>query len=730
MREKSLGRVILHLIVSMFALTGLAWAGETVDLRGMKIDVAESDSNNPSRLAESLGLGEGNDLQIIREVREKNGITHRRYQQTFQGIPVWGEQIVVATNESGGIVSLHGQMVQDLEKDLGMDGQQEAAFTKEQALAFAKDIHLGRASDSKWRFENETSQLVIFMSYGKARLAYAVSYFGDTESGTPTRPTYLIDARTKEVLHFFEGLTTANGTGPGGNQKTGIYYYGTQFPAFNVTANGSTCSMNNSQVKSVNLNHGTSGSTAFSYGCYENTFKQINGAYSPINDAHFFGSVIFNMYQDWYSTAPLTFQLQMRVHYSSNYENAFWNGTAMTFGDGASTFYPLVSLDVSAHEVSHGFTEQNSNLNYSGQSGGINEAFSDMAGEAAQYFMNGSNDFLVGAEIFKGNSALRIMYDPPQDGSSIGCANDYYSGMDVHHSSGVFNKAFYTLATTSGWNTHKAFDVFVRANQVYWTPSTNFQQGADAVMDAASDLGYNTNDVASAFAAVCITVSGGGGGGGGGGGITDLDNGDSSTFSASAQAWNHFRVTIPAGATNLTVTTSGSNGDADLYTRFGQQPTTSSYDCRSISSNSNESCSHATPAAGEWYLGVYAYSAFSNVTISVSWDEPGGGGGGSCGSGMNEYTGTLSGTGDSDIHPNGTYFSWSGGTLSSQLNGPSGTDFDLYLYKWSGSRWRQVAKSESATSTESINYSASSGYYYYKISSYSGSGSYTFCANN
>src|SRR3546814_574538 len=148
----------------------------------------------------------------------------------------------------------------------------------------------------------------------------------------------------------------------------------------------------------------------------------------------------------------------MKVHYSNSYENAFWDGSSMTFGDGASTFYPLVSLDVSSHEVSHGYTEQNSGLNYSGQSGGINEAFSDMAGEAAEYYFNGgSNDFLVGAQIFKGSGALRYMADPPQDGRSIGHADDYTSGMDVHYSSGVYNKAFYLLASKSGWNTETAF---------------------------------------------------------------------------------------------------------------------------------------------------------------------------------------------------------------------------------------------------------------------------------
>ena len=127
------------------------------------------------------------------------------------------------------------------------------------------------------------------------------------------------------------------------------------------------------------------------------------------------------MYSGWYNTAPISQKLRMRVHYSNNYENAFWDGSQMTFGDGASTFYPLVSLDVSSHEVSHGFTEQNSGLRYAGQSGGINEAFSDMAGEAAEYFMKGSNDWLVGADIFKqAEGSLRYMEDPTRDGRSIG----------------------------------------------------------------------------------------------------------------------------------------------------------------------------------------------------------------------------------------------------------------------------------------------------------------------
>ncbi|MBE1043438.1 M4 family metallopeptidase, partial [Escherichia coli] len=120
-------------------------------------------------------------------------------------------------------------------------------------------------------------------------------------------------------------------------------------------------------------------------------------------------------------------------------ENAYWDGTAMLFGDGATMFYPLVSLDVAAHEVSHGFTEQNSGLIYRGQSGGMNEAFSDMAGEAAEFYMRGKNDFLIGYDIKKGSGALRYMDQPSRDGRSIDNASQYYNGIDVHHSSGVYN---------------------------------------------------------------------------------------------------------------------------------------------------------------------------------------------------------------------------------------------------------------------------------------------------
>ncbi len=121
--------------------------------------------------------------------------------------------------------------------------------------------------------------------------------------------------------------------------------------------------------------------------------------------------------------------------------------------------------------------------------------------------MRGDNDFLVGAEIYKATGkALRYMCNPPLDGRSIGHVDDYSSGLDVHYSSGVFNKAFCLLAQTTDWDTKTAFQAFARANQLYWTPSTNFEEGANGVLDAAADLGLDPQDVAAAFAAVGIDL--------------------------------------------------------------------------------------------------------------------------------------------------------------------------------------------------------------------------------
>jgi Zn-dependent metalloprotease len=510
--SKTLFTITLALVLICFTTTGL-WSAKKVKLTKETKQKFMEKLNQRKKfdgadIAEVFGLTRDEGLKLRSSRVDFNKMTHYRYQQTYKNIPVWGMDTSIGIGAANTVDRLHGSIALDIPKDIkGVPKK----LDPEGALKDMKENHKKKNKNAKWFFTNEKADAYIYIDKkNKAYLCYAVSFFVDNENGEPSRPVYLISAKNGKILHSYENLQHADGTGPGGNQKIGQYYYGPSgdYPPFGVTQNGSTCTMNTTDVKTVNLNHGTSGSTAYSYTCFENTHKEINGAYSPLNDAQFFGQVVYDMYQAWYGVPVLPFQLTMRVHYSSNYENAFWNGSSMTFGDGYNTFHPLVCLDVSAHEVAHGFTENHSNLTYSGQSGGINEAYSDMAGESAEYYSRGSNDFMCGYDIFKAaGQALRYLYDPPLDGISIDHVDDYYSGMDVHYSSGVYNKAFYLLASTSGWDTKTAFDVFTKANMDYWTSGTTFSQGAVGVRDAAIDYGYNCGDVAAAFAVVGITVT-------------------------------------------------------------------------------------------------------------------------------------------------------------------------------------------------------------------------------
>ncbi|MDX7738466.1 M4 family metallopeptidase [Aeromonas caviae] len=548
----------------------------------------------------ALGAGDG-EFRKVRAVTLPNGQQRIRYEQTWQGIPVWG-QVLVADQALGGQVNqVSGTMLRKIDADL-----------TDQAVALSAS-DAARQARSGAKGSNEQVKLFVMQDEtGQARLVYLVSWLAASKE--PSRPFVMIDAQTGSELKRWEGINHKDATGPGGNVKTGKYFYGADFGPLQVDDN---CRMTGTNVDTLNMNHGTTGGAIHQFTCPENTVKEINGAYSPLNDAHYFGNVVFDMYRNWYNTAPLSFKLKMRVHYSRNYENAFWDGSQMTFGDGATTFYPLVSLDVAAHEVSHGFTEQNSGLVYSGQSGGINEAFSDMAGEAAEYYMKGSNDWLVGAQIFKGNGSLRYFEDPARDGKSIGHASDYYDGIDVHHSSGVYNRAFYLLANTSGWQTRKAFEVFVLANRLYWGPNTTFDQGACGVTRAATDLGYSVSDVAAAFTAVGVSATCGG--------TTPqpgsvLQNGvPVSNLTAAKGGKLNFTVEVPAGRSQLVVTSSGGSGDADLYVKFGSAPTASSYDCRPYKSGNAETCTLNAPKAGTWHVQLSGFSAFSGVTLKASY---------------------------------------------------------------------------------------------------------------
>ena len=295
-----------HRLAALAAATTLvlsaggAFAAERVDLQ--KLDASKINQQYRAasarmgvaamprnRHAELLGMDATSALRELRSTVDRDGTKHYRYQQTFRGIPVWGEHVLVTERKDGTVRNLFGRQVNGLERELV---NTTAKLTRGNALALGKSAGLGNRVGFM-RTENEKSEQMIFVDdNGRAHLAYVVSFFADTErGGSPTRPFVIVDANNGRILKQWDGLAHALvGTGPGGNAKTGQYEYGTGglHPYLDVAQSGTTCTMNNAAVKTVNLNGSTgAGTTAYVYTCPRNTVKSINGAYSPLNAAHF-----------------------------------------------------------------------------------------------------------------------------------------------------------------------------------------------------------------------------------------------------------------------------------------------------------------------------------------------------------------------------------------------------------------------------------------------------------
>ncbi|MEH6460006.1 M4 family metallopeptidase [Chitinimonas sp. JJ19] len=548
-----------------------------------------------------------------------------KYQQYYQGVRVWGETAPVAhfAKQGNGLVSSTptfstGVVVDGIAADLP-SAQPRMSKNDIQKLVRMLAARQGLMAN---RAELEQAELLVRLDEkSRAQLVYIASLHipGDE----PTSPTFMLDANTGAVLMSWDSLAHRDAHGPGGNEKVGKYMYGKDYKALDITQD---CRFDSENVTTIDLKNGTASITAPyqmascpATGTPVNDYRTINGAYSPVNDGHYFGNVIFNMYRDWYNTRPLTQKLKVRVHYGNGYENAFWNGDSMTFGDGATRFHPLVSLGVMAHEVSHGVTTQSSGLIYRGMSGGMNEAFSDIAAMVSEQYMYGKPTWLIGGEIVKGGAdkALRYMAEPEKDGKSIGHASKFTDKLNVHYSSGVYNKAFYTLATTSGWDARKAFDIFLGANRLYWKANSTFNEGACGVIQAARDKAYNTADVIAAFDKVGVRCDGttppepptGGS-------PIALKSGTAVTgISLNAAGKQVYTIEVPANARFLAVRAGSGSGNANLYAKFGSEPSKSSSDAKSEGSANAEALVIPQPKAGRYYVLLDAPAAVAGASV-------------------------------------------------------------------------------------------------------------------
>jgi Zn-dependent metalloprotease len=203
--------------------------------------------------------------------------------------------------------------------------------------------------------------------------------------------------------------------------------------------------------------------------------------------------------------------LILNVHYGVDYMNAFWDGSQMTFGDGDGQIFSgfAASLDVVAHELTHGVTQYTANLDYQGQSGAINEHMSDVFGTVITQYQEKQTpetaDWLIGDEIMGPTlygEALRSMRSPgtAYDNKLMGAdpqpahTKDIYTGTSdnggVHINSGILNRVFYLVASALG-DSVKAGQVWYTALQRLW-PTAQFADAAEVLIDSARTLVQST----------------------------------------------------------------------------------------------------------------------------------------------------------------------------------------------------------------------------------------------
>jgi Zn-dependent metalloprotease len=530
-------------------------------------DAAKADT------AKDLGLGAKEKLVVRDVVKDANGTLHTRYERTYAGLPVLGGDLIVDTAKSGRTEAVR-KATRAAIKPATTSAALPAAKAEKQALSAAK------AAGAKSPDADRAPRKVIWAANGKPTLAYETVVGGLQKDGTPNELHVVTDAATGKKLYEYQGIET----GTGNTMYSGTVTLGT-------TQSGSTYNLTDGARgahKTYNLNRGTSGTGTLFSGS-----DDVWGNGNPSNaetagaDAHYGAALTWDYYKNVHGRSGIRGDgvgAYSRVHYGNNYVNAFWSDSCfcMTYGDGSGNTHPLTSIDVAGHEMTHGVTANTARLVYSGESGGLNEATSDIFGSTVEFYANNSSDigdYLIGEEIdINGDGTpLRYMDKPSKDGAS---KDSWYSGIgsiDVHYSSGPANHFFYLLSEGSGtkvingvtYNSPtsdglpvtgigraKAEKIWFRALSTKFTSNTNYAGARTGTLAAAGEL-YGTTSaeytaVQHAWAGVAVGSRPGGGGGG-------------TSFENTAD------VSIPdnGAAVTSSVTVSGRTGNAPSNLQVG-----------------------------------------------------------------------------------------------------------------------------------------------------------------
>jgi bacillolysin len=461
-----------------------------------------------SALAVRHGLAEA-DLRETRLAVDRLGMAHRRLQQTHRGVPVLGGEVIVHLGGDGSV----RRVTDDLAS--GVRAEADPRLTRDEAERRAVQEYgcaeclTGQARHDLWILRHD----------GRDRLVWRVLLRREDGTDRTALPVFFIDARTGETVFRYDDLQTAAGTGE--SLYRGTVPMETYFQARSASYFAEDVGRKVGTLDSRNR-------TLFSY-----RFKDADNVWdAPLQraaaDVHWGASMMKDYLQTVHgrngldglggpgttrSKDGVTPLISSRVHYGSNYNNAFFNGLYMTYGDGdGDVFTPLVALDIVGHEMQHGVTLFSEALFYFNEPGALNESWSDVFGTLLERHVDPAGfNWRIGEDCFTPDvpgDALRHMDDPHAAGDGGYTADDdpdHYSERftgsadngGVHINSGIANKAFYLVSeggshhlggTMDGIGADKAGQIWYRAVTTYMTLLTRFAGARTATLDAAADL--------------------------------------------------------------------------------------------------------------------------------------------------------------------------------------------------------------------------------------------------
>ena len=482
------------------------------------------------------------EFRLRRVVRDALGQTHVRLDQVHQGVPVVGRQLVVHFDRGGSPRSITGAYL------AGITAATRPLVSAQDAQDAARRQFPGALSNPP------AVDLVLYPTSGGAQLAYRVVLADDA---TPRRVVAFVDALTGALVHSYNDLRSlapapiwpsAGGSASSAGAQTSEAAIAGVTGVGNSLYSGTVAIETTKNILAYTMVDGLRGG--------QSTVDMRNGTFFGLTfrdrdntwgdgttgdrasagvDGHFGAEMTWDYYLNVHERNGIYDDgvgALSRVHYSVNYNNAFWSDTCkcMTYGDGdGSLFSPLTSLDVAGHEMTHGVTSATADLIYDNQSGGLNEAMSDIFGTMVEYYAaaNGATktpNYLIGEDVFTPGTpgdALRYMANPTQDGNSIDNFEDYSDFIDVHYTSGIANVAFYLLAEggthpstglpVTGIGRDKAEQIFYLALTGYMISSETFAQARADTIQAATDLFGGTSpevtSVGQAWDSVCVPTT-------------------------------------------------------------------------------------------------------------------------------------------------------------------------------------------------------------------------------